>query len=188
MLLKRYPRVDGLRILSVEIELMAQQNGPLKITILGGFFVAFFSKLWIGAAVAGFGADSISFGALIRLISAFSTTFGAILPDSPKKKQSPANEIRHFLLKPNRKCLFNCLFLLFFICYFLLDLVQNQFISINSHPFFIPLFFLFIVKKDGLKIRATRKIEQPQDIHAKIFLGIFLCSIFFNVKKSVLQN
>ena len=76
MLLKRYPRVDGLRILSVEIELV-EQNGSLKITILGGFFVAFFSEIWIGAAVAGFGADSISFGALTRLISAFSTTFGA---------------------------------------------------------------------------------------------------------------
>ena len=88
MLLKRYPRVDGLRILSVEIELMAQQNGSLKITILGGFFVALFSELWIGSAIAGFGADSISFGALTRLISAFSTTFGAILPDSPKKTVS----------------------------------------------------------------------------------------------------
>ena len=94
MLLKRYPRIDGLRILSVEKELVAR-NGPLKIVILGGFFVAFFSEIWISSVVAGFGSENPSFGALTRLISAFSVTFGAsnlhfgaILPDSLRKKNS----------------------------------------------------------------------------------------------------
>lgn len=50
----------------------------------------------------------------------------------------------------------------------------------SFYPTYLPTAISYdsIFKKDGLKLCASKKIEQFQDFHTKNFPRIFLCRIF----------